>query len=143
MKIQEKIYGKCVTLEIKNCGQSLGNKTRRPKSYFDESKTFITNRYENLQDVKMYFTQPIFTDLFVKGYLKVRVKDNETILVKYFNDIFEYKFTTGEMYINDDGRFFAESTRSFMWNYVLRDDADVIKTSFAAKQKLTKILNEL
>jgi hypothetical protein len=136
MKLQANFYGTCVTLETKICTQTLGNKIRKPKSNFDESKTFITGRYENLEDVKSFLSQPIFADLFRKCYLKVRLKDKQTILVKYFGDTYQYNFTTGVMYINNDGRFFAESVRSFFWDYVLRGDAQTIKSSFATKNMM-------
>lgn len=145
MKIKGKINGKCVTLEIKNC-ETQAPKAKRIKSFFDESKAFIKDRYETIEDVRKTFSTDILQDLIRKRELGFIFRKDltDTVSIRYQGNFYHYQYTTG-LWTNGDGfkYYFASSTHRFLWDYILRDDAKMIKSSFATKMAMIKQLELL
>jgi hypothetical protein len=147
MKLQGNINGKCVTLEIKDCGQNRSEK-RLPKNHFDESKNFIINRYETKDDIISFFSADIFKSLFRNGSLIVNIF-NKYVAIEYSGKIYYYVFTTGRWFVETNvieptvGSYFTSSIRSLVWDYILREDAQLIKSSFATKNEMILALNNL
>jgi hypothetical protein len=123
--------------------------TRLPKRHFDESQRFITERYETFDDLSNFFSTPIIKWLIRDGHMVVTYQ-NDYVVVEYNNKIYYYYLKTGMWFVDfngqiepESGSYFASSISRLVWDYILRDDAAQIKSSFTAKMKMIRALIEL